>query len=158
MIVVGDASVLIALDGIDAIFLLPALYGEVHVPPAVWQEVFGTKSPRPIPAPAWLIRHAAPAASPTGLVPDRLDPGETEAIHLALELRADLLLIDESAGRRAAQRLGISITGVLGVLAAGKHRGFVKAAAPLILKLRHSGFWLSDGLVRQVLRDLGENT
>ena len=35
MIVVGDASVLIALDGIDAIFLLPALYGEVHVPPAV---------------------------------------------------------------------------------------------------------------------------
>ena len=46
---------LIALDGIDAIVLLPALYGEVHVPPAVWQEVFGAKSPRPIPAPAWLL-------------------------------------------------------------------------------------------------------
>jgi predicted nucleic acid-binding protein len=139
-------------------FLLPALYGEVHVPPAIWREVFEAESPRPMTAPAWVIRHAAPTSSRADFASDRLDPGETEAIQLALELRADLLLIDESVGRRTAQHLGIPITGVLGVLAAGKHRGLIKAAAPFITKLRHYGFWLSDGLVRQVLRDLGEST
>ncbi len=36
-----------------------------------------------------------------------LDGGEAETIALALELNADLVLMDEREGRRAAQRLGI---------------------------------------------------
>ena len=139
-------------------FLLPALYGEVHVPPAVWREVYGTLSPGPLAAPAWVIRHTSQTPASAGFATDQLDPGEIEAIQLALELHADFLLIDESAGRRTAQRLGISVTGVLGVLATAKHRGLIPAVAPLIAKLRGAGFWLGDNIVRQVLRDLGETT
>ena len=69
---------------------------------------------------------------------------------------AELLLIDESAGRRVARRLLIPHTGVLGVLAAAKHRGLISAVAPLFEKLRGTGFWISDDLMARVLKDLGE--
>ena len=57
MIVVGDSSVLIALERIGAQELLPRLYGDVHVPDAVWREVFSGAQTT---APAWLIRHLPP--------------------------------------------------------------------------------------------------
>ncbi len=56
MIVVGDASALIALHQIDGWPVLPRLYGEVHVPEAVWHEVFSAarfSAVRPVP-PTWL--------------------------------------------------------------------------------------------------------
>jgi predicted nucleic acid-binding protein len=52
----------------------------------------------------------------------QLAPGESEAIALALEINADLLLIDERRGRTEANRLGIRITGLLGVLVEAKQR------------------------------------
>jgi len=58
-----------------------------------------------------------------------LDPGEREAIQLAQEQRADLLLIDERRGRLEARRRGIATTGTLGVLLAAGRRGLIDAEA-----------------------------
>jgi predicted nucleic acid-binding protein len=79
VIVVGDSSVLIALERIDAQELLPRLYREVHVPEAVWREVFSSDTAI---APAWLIRHSAPARPSPLEWTERLDAGEIEAIQL----------------------------------------------------------------------------
>ena len=158
MIVVGDSSVLIALERIQAQELLPRLYGEVHVPDAVWREVFLEKdSGRRPPAPAWLIRHPLPARPQPATWIARLDAGEIEAILLARQMPADLLLIDEIAGRRVARRLGLRVTGVIGVLIEAKRRGEIAWLAPHLHQLRLAGFFLSDALEASALRDAGES-
>lgn len=159
MIVVGDASALIALHQIDGWPLLPRLYGEVHVPDAVWHEVFSAaRSPAILPAPpAWLLRHATPSRMVAMPELDSLDAGEADAIRLARELPADLLLIDEIRGRAVAQRLGLRITGVVGILIDARRRGLIPSLAVALAGLRAHHFWMSDALVREALRLAGED-
>ena len=159
MIVVGDSSVLIALQRVDAWTLLPRLYGEVHVPDAVWLEVFSPRTDGRQPSPpSWLVRHPPHPVSQAVPWIEPLDPGETEAILLARELPADLLLIDETAGRRVARRLGLRVTGVVGVLLDAKRRGEITSVAAHLGRLRDAGFWLSGELVTHALREAGEST
>jgi predicted nucleic acid-binding protein len=80
-----------------------------------------------------------------------LDRGEAEAITLALEINAELLLIDERLGRIVASRLGIEFTGVLGVLLEAKSKGLIAQVKPLLDQLRISGFWMREQLYNQVL-------
>lgn len=158
MIVVGDSSALIALHGLEAWSLLPQLFGEVHVPDAVWQEVFlAARYSASMPAPpAWLVRHAAFAIASNIPETATLDRGEADAIQLARDLPADLLLIDEARGRKIAQRLGLRITGVVGVLVEARRRGLIPSLAAPLARLKAMDFWLSDQLVREALRLAGE--
>ena len=154
MIVVGDASVFIALERINASHLLPALFGEVHVPDAVWREVFPDGSPET--PPNWIVRHALDLPLPATSWPETLDDGEVEAIHLARQLAADLLLIDESTGRAVARRLGLEVTGVVGLLIDAKRRGKLVQVKPALDQLRRVGFWLSEAVYRAALEHAGE--
>ncbi|MBD2289540.1 DUF3368 domain-containing protein [Microcystis wesenbergii FACHB-1317] len=86
-----------------------------------------------------------------------LDIGEAEAIALALELKADELLIDERLGRREAVRLGRSITGVLGVLLIAKNRGLISKVQPIIDALiLPANFRISRQLYEEVLQTANE--
>ena len=86
-----------------------------------------------------------------------LDPGETEAIALGLELHADLLLIDERKGRAEAARLGLKTTGLLGVLLEAKALGLIEKASPVLDDLsRRAGFHVSASVRREFLYLAGE--
>ena len=85
-----------------------------------------------------------------------LDPGESEAIALAVEMRADFLLIDENLGRATALRLGLSITGLLGVLLVAKQQKLIPEVAPQIEALLAGVFWLSSDVIARILRQAGE--
>jgi uncharacterized protein len=95
----------------------------------------------------------------SGTSPPRLsdlDRGETEVIALAQELDADLVVIDERLGRRHARRLGLPLTGTLGVLLKAKSRGLIQEITPLLAAIRQEGIRLGDELVEKVLYLSGE--
>lgn len=106
----------------------------------------------------WLeIRSPIKIQLPTIVEDISLDPGETAAIALALELSADVLLIDERAGFRAAQALHIRTVGLLGILLQAKNEEMIQQVKPLLNQLRDEiGFWISQSLYERVLRLAGE--
>lgn len=92
----------------------------------------------------------------TVLIPEAVY--RAEAITLALERRADLVLLDERSGRRRAAALGLSYTGVVGVLLEARKRGLLKAVRPVLDELRALGFWLSEAVYERALEVAGESS
>lgn len=151
-LVVSDTSPLTALLQIGRADLLPALFDVVVVPTAVRQELM-RKHPH---LPSWL-QTRAPAAIPASLASADLDAGEIEAIALALEIRADLLLIDEIDGRAAARAHGVKSAGLLGILLRAKEAGILPAVLPVVVLLRDgAGCWFSEDLIERVRLLAGE--
>jgi predicted nucleic acid-binding protein len=86
-----------------------------------------------------------------------LGSGELEAISLAVELNATLVVLDDRAARSQAKRLGLHMIGTLGILVASKRHGYITQLRPELDNLIAHGFFLSDNLVQQVLFDVGES-
>lgn len=150
MIVVSDTSPLNYLILTGYVHLLEALYGRVVIPRAVWDELHKPGAPALLrqwieALPAWVeVREASgPDASLN------LDPGELEAITLALELQADLVLLDERRGRREAAGRGLTVTGTLGVLDAAARRGLIELSDALT-RLRQTSFRAQPNLLREL--------
>jgi predicted nucleic acid-binding protein len=86
-----------------------------------------------------------------------LDPGESEAIALAIEIGAEAVLIDEADGRAVATALGLKPRGVLGILVDAKKLGLIPEVAPLIVQLRDRiQFRMSSELIRDILHASNE--
>ena len=149
--VVADASPLIALQQIGQLHLLQALFSEVIVPPAVAREIQPS-----VPGVPWIIERALAQPVAPLVLRASLGAGESEALSLAVEARAGRLLVDERAARRAAEALGLSVVGTLGVLLAAKRKGLIAELRPLVDELARQGFWVSPRLVRQALLAAGE--
>src|ERR1044071_3814670 len=152
MVVIADTSPIHYLVLIGKIQLLPKLYGRILVPPAVLAELRHTSAPEMVrewvtDPPAWMeIRQ------PTHEVPgDTLDRGEAEAISLAQELGADVLLIDDWAGRREATRRGLHVAGTVAVLDQPDRAGLADFA-DAVARLHQTPFRLSDAVLVEIRR------
>jgi len=159
--VVSNASPLINLARIGKLDLLRELYGELVVPEAVWQEVVVQGAGQPgadeVEAAAWIKRHAVTNRSLVHALQQDLDAGEAEAIALASEIQAELLLMDEHLGRETARHLGLRYVGLIGVLIQAKRKGLIGAIGPHLDALRNvAGFRVTDSLHLRVLQDEGE--
>lgn len=151
MIVVSDTSPLNYLVLIQLDRVLPALFCRVLVPPAVLAELSHPASPPTILSwvhslPSW-IEVRSPARLDTRL---QLGPGETEALSLALELQADVVLVDERKGFIAASNLGLFATGTIGVLEAAAERDLIKLN-DAIDALRNTSFRATEQLLDEAL-------
>jgi predicted nucleic acid-binding protein len=128
MIVIADTTPLNYLVLIDQSNLLPRLYGRVLIPQAVYEEFQAEGAPASVRDwathhPAWL--EVRPALLPLGIGLDPLDPGEREAIALAVELKADLLILDDRDARLEATRRNLMVIGTLRVLEDAAELGLI---------------------------------
>jgi predicted nucleic acid-binding protein len=153
MIVVADSGPLHYLILLEQVDLLRRFYGHVVVPEAVASELSNAAAPGVVSGwiaapPSWLeVRPVAPEV--LAAITDDLDLGERAAIALAEAMRADLLLIDEAAGRAEAKRRHLRVTGTLGVLRSGAERGLVNVPE-LLARLKTTSFYLDEALVSMV--------
>ena len=110
MIVVSDTSPLTNLTAIGHFDLLRELFGEVYIAQGVWLELNKGNRRHPgsleVENASWIHRREVSSQAVPMLLRRDLDLGEAETLALALELRADLVLLDEQEGRHAAIRLG----------------------------------------------------
>ncbi|MDQ2945726.1 MAG: DUF3368 domain-containing protein [Acidobacteriota bacterium] len=150
MIVVADTSPINYLLLIDQIEILPRLYGRILIPPAVLDEL---KHPdAPVPIRDWL---RGPSGWLEVLKPKstirwaQLDLGECEAIALASEIRAQVLLIDDLAGRLEATRCGLRIAGTLSVLDEADQAGLVDFEQA-VARLGQTSFRISRAVLAEI--------
>jgi hypothetical protein len=134
MIVVSNTSPLVNLAAIGQLDLLKQLYGGIVIPQAVYAEIViaGAGQPGAVEVKTLDWIKTRPVANRTAVASLQLelDAGEAEAILLAVELNAGLILLDERKGRRVALRLGLRPMGLLGALVEAKHKGSVVAVKP----------------------------
>jgi len=150
MVVVADTSPINYLVLIAQIELLTQLYNRILIPPAVLAELKHPLAPKPVrewasDAPGWL-EVLSPKSS---LILAQLDQGESEAIALATEVHAEVLLIDEQAGRQEAIRRGLKVAGTLSVLDEADQAGlcvFYDAVA----QLRQTSFRVSPAVLLEI--------
>lgn len=163
MLVVTDNSPLTALALGDLLGLLKARWPLVIVPQAVWDEsrlVRNTDALARLDAArseGWLQVRTSGSTEAVEKLRAKLDAGESEAIALALELKADWLLIDELKGRSVARQMGLSVTGTLGLLIWAKVSGLAPSLGDLIERVERLGeLYLADDLKESALVSVGE--
>lgn len=153
MIVVSDTSVITSLIQVGHAELLQKLHGAVLIPQAVHQELLRTHTV----IPAFIeVRDVVDRTKVADLEAE-LDLGEAEAIVLAKEANADLLLIDEKLGRQVALREGLRIAGLMGLVVEAKHRRLIGSVRELVSRLEAgAGFRVSNAVKAEAFRLAGE--
>ncbi len=161
MIVVSNTSPIVNLAAVGRLDLLRQLYGKVVIPQSVHDEIAVTGAGQPgareVEAFDWIETKQVADRILVASLQLELDDGEAEAIALAVELKADLILLDERKGRVIAARLGLRFIGLLGVLIEAKHRGLISAIRPIMDDLiGKAGFWIGQELYQHILQVVGE--
>lgn len=150
MVIVADTSPVNYLILIDQIAILPKLYARVLIPPAVFDELTHPAAPSPVRE--WTERHPVwlEVMSPKNTVAlAQLDLGESQAIALAIELGAGVVLIDELAGRKEATRRGLKVAGTLSVLDDADQAGLIKFDE-VVARLRKTTFRVSQSVLAEI--------
>lgn len=160
MIVVTNSSPLVSLARINQFCLLHLLYNQICIPPAVREEVVTFGQSRPgtaeVETAEWIQVINVQNQTVVESFREQLDRGESEAIALAMELEADLLVIDEARGRQVARSLRLNIVGTVGTLVQAKQRGLIPAVTPLLDELMLGGFRMNMQLYQTAQQLAGE--
>ncbi|MCC5634964.1 DUF3368 domain-containing protein [Nostoc sp. CHAB 5844] len=164
MIVVSDTSPITNLAAIKQLDLLQKLYAQIIIPAAVYNEMVSVDQLVPgaveVQTFAWIQTQTVRNLQQVIIIQEsqeNIDLGEAEAIALALELNADLVLMDERRGRIVATSYGLQVTGLLGVLVQAKRNNLIPTVQPLIDQLiEEADFRVSDQLYMAILHIAGE--
>ena len=160
MKIVCNTSPLILLAKIHRLETLIRLYGELMIPKAVADEI-GTKSGKENDQVLALLKKGTLQLSQASEIklaelPIDLGRGEREAIALAIDLAADLVILDDQQGRLVSREKGLSVTGTIGVLIEAKERGFIPSLRPEMDRLIEAGMWINEVFYHRILKEYSE--
>lgn len=155
MLVIADTGPVNYLLLVGHINILPTLFGAVILPSAVRDELADVGTPRPVrqwiaDPPSWIDVRPPATGCPSSETLKALDPGEAAAIALAMELHADLLLMDDREGVIAALCKGFAVTGTLGVLTLAADRRLINLAEAFE-QLKHTNFRYRQEILDELL-------
>ena len=155
-VVVSDTSPLHYLILCGAESILPSLFRQVVIPPAVFNELQQANTPPAVRQWAAALPDWVTVQSPKNLnLTLNVDAGELEAICLAQEIHAAAILMDDRAGRSAAIHCGLAVVGTIGLLEQAAMRGLIELP-PTLARLRQTNARLDPELIQAALaRDLG---
>jgi len=157
--IVSDAGPILSFARVGRFDLLRQVVGELIIPDAVVQEIVvrgrGKPGAEEVQQGAWIKRGSVKDRSVLEQLSGKLNLGEREALALAKEIGA-ALLVDEREARTEALRLGIYHFGSLKIIKEAKDHGVIPEAKPVLDELIASGTYLSDILYKEFLREVGE--
>ncbi|WP_086930122.1 DUF3368 domain-containing protein [Agarilytica rhodophyticola] len=161
-IVISDTTAITYLSKIGAITLLKSLFKQIYIPMAVYKELTDPGDANPgsqeVKTLSWIKVEIVPEFEKiSARFGRKLDPGERQAIGMALQKKADLLIIDERKGRLEAESLGIPITGMIGILLKAKEKKIIPTIKPYLNKLRLTNFKMGPSLYNKALMLAGES-
>lgn len=152
--VVSNSTPLIALSKIGKFALLKDYFPEICIPRAVYIEVvdnggnlYGARKVKEV---DWIKVKEVGNQLAVKALKTSIDAGESEAVILATEIGADLLIIDDADGRQIAQGMGLKVTGTVGVLLMAAKDGKLDLKGALE-HLRAEGFRLSQKEYQRIL-------
>ncbi len=157
MIIVCNTTPIISLASIGQLSLLADLFSKIYIPQAVYKEIkykesFGYQE---VDNPCFEVINIQ-GNDYLGFLLNELDRGEAEAIFLAKELNADMLIIDERMGYKIAQSQKIVSIGTLTVLQVAKEKQLIKKVKPLLDEMIEKGRWYSNAVYSQFLKQIDE--
>lgn len=159
-IIVSDTSCIGYLIQINLLNLLQIIYGEIIIPQAVYDEIqnlkFNERSSFKFQSADWIKIYPATNLSNVKKYQHILDKGELEAISIAIDLKADLLILDEKLGRIVATSIGFDITGLVGILIIAKNRGLISSVKEVLNKVISLGCRISQHLYNIALKSCNE--
>ena len=158
-ILIVNTSPLIHLAEAGLLMLLQDSASPIWVPEPVAREIhaYGKDDPTALALTthAWLEVKTVDTFAPE-ILSWNLGAGESSVIALAQSLPGSMVVIDDLAGRRCAEALGLPLRGTVGLVLAAKQDGRIEAARPVLERLRENGMYLSDAILNRSLRWVGE--
>ncbi len=159
MIIVSNSGPIISFARAGHLELLKRLFQQIRIPEAVYEDIVVRGAGKPgaaeVESAGWIRKEEVRNRTEVEHLPTGLGLGEREAIILAQELKATLL-IDDRQARKAAEERGVVCFGSLRVLKEAKERRLIEEIRPIGDKLRATGLRIEDSLYQRFLQGLGE--
>ena len=149
-LVIADTSCLIILSKVDELNLLKAIYSRIIITPEIASE-FNQKIPN------WIEIIETKDKKLQLLFEDSLDLGESTALTLAFEIDNSLLILDDLKARKIAAKLGIKVTGTIGIIVKAKLRGYIPSAKYILEKILNTDFRINAKIIEQAIKQAGES-
>lgn len=157
MKIVSNTTPIISLASIGKLVLLKDLFNEIIIPEAVYDEIRAKESYGYKEVESEFIKiKPIKGKIYRDLLLNQLDWGEAETIMIAKEIKADLVIIDESLGYRIAKNSGLNVIRTLSILLKAKENGMIKEIKPLLDDMISRGRWYSNRVYEAFLSRAGE--